>query len=327
MTGEAQAALLPDGRRLHLHHGPIDIIAEAWGDEAEVRAAYEQAAARFSTILAPLVDELVLLRTPIAAPRPRANDPVARRMIAAVWPHRSVFITPMAAVAGAVADEVLEAMVRGRRLRRAYANNGGDIALHLAPGEQLAAGVVHDQDRPAIDARVMIEAASPVRGLATSGWRGRSFSLGIADAVTVLARSAAEADAAATLIANAVNTDHPSIERRPANTLRDDTDLGARLVTVAVGALPRVAIDAALDAGAAEARHLSSRGLIHAAYLALQGESRVVDAMAAVDHHGTDRPHALPPFDRHTRAGGRKPVVTRVSRRAERLDCRVFARQ
>lgn len=297
MTGRAQAALLPDGRRLHLHHGPIDIIAEAFGEAHEMRAAYEQAAARFETVLGPLVEELALLRTAIAEPRARTRGPVARRMIAAVWPHRSVFITPMAAVAGAVADEVLAAMVAGRRLDRAYVNNGGDIALHLAAGESLVAGAVNDPDHPGIDARVTIKASMPVRGLATSGWRGRSFSLGIADAVTVLAASAAAADAAATLIANAVNVDHPSIERRPANALRDDTDLGVRLVTVDVGPLPRDHVAAALQSGVACAAQMQARGLIHAAYLALQGETRVIEAPAAKVQLTESRTNdANPPF-------------------------------
>ena len=280
MTGEAQAALLPDRRRLHLHHGPIDIIAEAFGEAHEVRLAYEQAATRFMTVLQPLVDELGLLRTAIAAPRPRARGSIARRMIDAVWPHRGVFITPMAAVAGAVADEVLAAMVLGRRLARAYVNNGGDIALYLAAGERLSAGVVSDPDCLGLDARVTIDASMTVRGLATSGWRGRSFSFGIADAVTVLAASAAAADAAATLIANAVNVDHPVIARRPANHVRDDTDLGPRLVTTAVGALPPALIAAALDEGALVAAEMRARGLIHSAYLALQGETRVVEERA-----------------------------------------------
>jgi ApbE superfamily uncharacterized protein (UPF0280 family) len=284
MTGTAQAALLPDGRRLHLQHGPIAIITEAWGAPDEVRLAYQAAARRFADILAPLVEALPLLRQAIAAPRPRPRDPVARRMIAAVWPHRAIFITPMAAVAGAVADEVLAAMVRGRKLTRAYVNNGGDIAFHLARGESLTAGVVNDQDRPALNARLVLDAAAPVRGLATSGWRGRSFSLGIADAATVLARSAAEADAAATLVANAVTVEHPAILRRPADELRDDTDLGARLVTVSVGPLPAAAVAAALDAGAATARRLQASGLLEAAYLALQGEVRLVEPVDAVRH-------------------------------------------
>ena len=68
-----------------------------------------------------------------------------------------------------------------------------------------------------------------MRGVATSGWRGRSFSLGIADAVTVLAATAAAADAAATIIANAVDLPgHPAIARRPASELEDDSDLGDR---------------------------------------------------------------------------------------------------
>ena len=66
-----------------------------------------------------------------------------------------------------------------------------------------------------------------MRGIATSGWRGRSFSLGIADAVTVLADRAAAADAAATIIANAVDLPgHPAIVRVPACELAPDSDLG-----------------------------------------------------------------------------------------------------
>jgi len=198
-----QAAWLADGRRLHLNHGPIDLIVEAFGAAAEVEAAYGQAVARFRTILAELVDELPELRRPAAA-RPRAfAGPTARRMEAAVAPLAGfAFITPMAAVAGAVADEVLAAMLAGRRLERAYVNNGGDCALHLAPDMSITlavAGTGHG-----FADRIAIRAGDPVRGVATSGWRGRSFSLGIADAVTVLARTGAEADAAATLIANAV---------------------------------------------------------------------------------------------------------------------------
>jgi len=208
-------ATLPDGR-LHLQHGPIDLVIEAWGARAEVEAAYAQAWARFQDILQTLVSELPLLRAPLCDSHPLARGPVARRMIAACWPHRSVFITPMAAVAGAVADEMLAAMLAERKLAKAYVNDGGDIALHITPGEHLDIGVATHPQRPGLSANARIEFESPVRGVATSGWRGRSQSLGIADAVTVLARTAAAADAAATLIANAVHVDHPAIRRLPA---------------------------------------------------------------------------------------------------------------
>jgi uncharacterized protein len=276
MTGAAQAALLADGRRLHLQHGPIDIVAEAFGDVGERQLAYRQAAARFRTILAELVAELATLRQPVTDAGLAVEGAVAKRMVAAVWPYREHYVTPMAAVAGAVADEVLAAMCAGRRLARAYVNDGGDIALHLAPGERLSAGLVANPDAPALDGRVEIDHAMPVRGLATSGWRGRSFSLGIADAATALAPSAAAADAAATLIANAVDCDHPAVTRSPANLLRDDTDLGDLLVTVEVGALPAPAIERALAAGAERAEAFRRAGLIFAASLVLQGRRRMV---------------------------------------------------
>ena len=275
MVGAPQRRLLPDGRRLHLQHGPIDLIIEAFGPAGEVARAYGQAEACFADLLANLVRELPALRRPIGEAPPDLAGPVARRMAAAVWPHRAVFVTPMAAVAGAVADEVLHALVAGRDLARAYVNDGGDIALHLMPGERFAAGLVADLEAPAIDGIATIAAEMPVRGLATSGRGGRSFSLGIADAVTVLARDAAAADAAATLIANRVDLDHPAIERRPASSLRDDSDLGDLPVTVAVGPLPPQAIEAALDAGAAEAERMRRAGLIVAAALFLRGRHRI----------------------------------------------------
>lgn len=283
MVGGPQARLLDDERRLHLHHGPIDLVIGAAGEGGEIARAYAQARDRFADILAVLVDELAMLRTPVAEPRWRPEGPVARRMMAAAWPHRDVFVTPMAAVAGAVADEMLAAMVAGRHLANAWINNSGDIAFHLAPGETLGLGVVGDLHRPAIDGVARLAHDMAIRGVATSGWKGRSRSLGIADAVTVLAPDGAAADVAATLIANAVDVDHPAIERRPARALDDDSDLGDLPVTVAVGALDATSIDAALAAGAARAEAMRRAGHIAAAVLVLQGRTHAVgDAPAAI---------------------------------------------
>lgn len=263
-------------RRLHLQHGPIDLVIEAFGLPDQTARAYDQAVARFQDILPVLASELDDLRRPLGAAHPLFRGPVARRMASACWPHRTVFITPMAAVAGAVADEILASMLDGTQLAKAYVNNGGDIAFHLAGGEVLRAAVVCNPDLPHLDAIATLAAAQHSRGIATSGWRGRSFSLGIADAVTVLAETAAQADAAATIIANAVNVEHETIRRQPAHALRDDSDLGALPVTVAVGTLPIFAIDEALSAGVARAQDLRRSGLIQAAFLSLQGETRTV---------------------------------------------------
>jgi ApbE superfamily uncharacterized protein (UPF0280 family) len=280
MSG-ARGAMLPDGRRLHLQHGPIDLIVEAWGKTDEIRAAYAQAVTRFRTILDELVADLPMLRRSVNSEPLPVSGSVARRMVVACERHEGVFITPMAAVAGAVADEVLCAMLAGRRLRRAYVNNGGDIALHLAPGERFEVGIVAEVDRPRVAATTTITASVPVRGIATSGQGGRSFSLGIADAVTVLAHDGAAADAAATLIANAVDVNSSTIRRRPARSLQEDSDLGELPVVVAVGPLSDDDVDAALEAGLAEAERMRIGGLIKGALLALRGRQRIVGLPSA----------------------------------------------
>ena len=282
MTRLPQIAMLADGRRLHLQDGPIDLIVEAWGNEANMRAAYDAAIRRFTGLLDTLCEELVELRKPANPFTCVLQGKVARGMHAAVAPYATAhFITSMAAVAGAVAEEILGAMVDAARLDRAYVNNGGDIALHLGEGEHFTVGLVDRPDRPGLMQTTIIEADDPTRGIATSGRHGRSFSLGIADAVTVLARTASQADAAATIIANAVDLPGlPAIIRCPAHDLQPDSDLGARLVTRDVGDLSYYEIGEALEAGAEKARALLGQGLIESAALRLHGETRIVTPKA-----------------------------------------------
>ena len=282
MTRTPQIGFLADGRRLHLQDGPIDLIVEASGRETDKRVAYAAAVRRFTGLLDELCGELPLLRQAADPARCLLQGKVARRMHDAVAPFAAdCFITPMAAVAGSVAEEILGVMVESAELDRAYVNNGGDIALHLANGEHFTVGLADLPDAPGLLRTMVVHADDPTRGVATSGCHGRSFSLGIADAVTVLARTAAQADAAATVIANAVDLPgHPAIIRRPAHDLQPDSDLGSRLVSRGVGALSRGEIEAALEAGAASARKLLAAGLIDGAALRLRDEMIVVGTRA-----------------------------------------------
>jgi ApbE superfamily uncharacterized protein (UPF0280 family) len=169
----------------------------------------------------------------------------------------------------------LASMVAGRRLDRAYVNNGGDIAVHLSGHADFRVGMVPSANRPELAGRFTMTKDLPVRGVASSGRDGRSFSLGIADAVTALAADAASADVAATLIANSVNIDDPAIQRRPAIELDPNSDLGTMGVTVSVGELDELSRDRALDAGLARAKAMCTAGLIYGAVLVLDGEFRV----------------------------------------------------
>jgi len=291
----AQIRLLPDCHRLHMHDGPIELVVEAFGATGEIELAYRAAAKRFVTVLDELCSELSFLRQPARPNGPLPAGAIARRMVAAVAPFASqAFITPMAAVAGAVAEEILLAMTSAAELSRAYVNDGGDIALHLEAGEEFVVGMVEYAECPSLFGTLTLDSNQPVRGIATSGWRGRSFSFGIADAVTVLADTAAAADAAATIVANAVNLPrHPKIERRRACELAPDSDLGERLVTQAVGDLTPDEIQDALSAGLRVAESLRDSGLIRAAALHLRGETRVAGINTAASprvtsaHHGS----------------------------------------
>src|SRR5260370_21311362 len=103
-----QIRMLPDGRRLHMHDGPIDVIAEAFGAASEVEVAYRAAAARFVGVLDELCSELGFLRRPACEDGDLPSGPIALRLLAAVRPDASqIFITPMSAVAGALGGERL----------------------------------------------------------------------------------------------------------------------------------------------------------------------------------------------------------------------------
>ncbi|MEO9649843.1 MAG: UPF0280 family protein, partial [Roseobacter sp.] len=165
----AQAALLPGGR-LHLSHGPIDLVIGADGArDLAFRAGFD----RFGTILSELTAELPLLRRPVGT-KPKGK--IARAMYRAALPHADGLTTPMICVAGAVAAEVLSAMVEAADLTRAYVNNGGDIALHLTEGARFDVGIA-GLDGQSLGT-VTIRSNDPIRGIATSGQGGRSQSLG-----------------------------------------------------------------------------------------------------------------------------------------------------
>lgn len=287
MTRAPQVRMLPDGRRLHLQDGPIDLVIEAFGEARAVHRAYRAAVERFTGLLDELCAELPLLRRAAEPQATPLTGAVARRMHAAVAPYAGeMFITPMAAVAGAVAEAVLAAMTDVAALERAYVNNGGDIALRLADGQRFTVGLADLAPRPHAEAQLTgtaeIRAGQGIAGIATSGRHGRSFSLGIADAVTVLASSAPVADAAATVVANAIDLPgHPAIRRVPACELQPESDLGGRLVTREVARLSAADVAEALAAGVAMAEQLVARSLIAGAALRLQGESRLVGIAGA----------------------------------------------
>lgn len=269
------AAVLKDGR-LHLQHGPIDLIIQANGGPENVKIAYQAMTERFATVL----DELVLELEPLRQEASFAQEVeglIAQRMLRAAKKFSGEFVTSMAAVAGSVADEIAEVGWKSTSLAKLYVNNGGDIAFRVSNSEEVVIGVAKSVVDPTLIGRLHFTPKSNSRGVATSGFGGRSRTFGIADAVTVVSSCAADADVAATLIANRVSLgDHPQVKSVAANAVDDSSDLGSRLVTSSVGELTTQEIETALDNGAQIAKVLCSDARIDGAFLALRGSVRSV---------------------------------------------------
>jgi len=271
----------PDGKRLNLRHGPIDLILEAETFNAEdLDLVYANAAAAFKSVLNTLAGELDYLRSPLNQNDNYPEGEIARAMVSASRPFcADHFLTPMICVAGSVADHILSVMCTSADLKKAYVNNGGDIAMYLSEGTYYDVGVCANPHNGEIVSKAHITSRDRVCGVATSGWRGRSHSFGIADSVTVLAANAAIADTAATLICNAVDLPgSPMVQRQPADTLSPDSDLGDRMVTTNVFALSETEQESALQPGKALAEQMLDSGLIVSAYLSLQETTQIIGA-------------------------------------------------
>lgn len=265
--------------RIVMRHGPIDLLVKIDADDPNVLgAALRFLNEPFGEVLPSLCEELPMLRTNVERITYPPKGTIAGKMYeSAASFSRFDTVTPMIAVAGSVADYVCGLIDDHFETRRIIVNNGGDIAFRLDQDQTMAVGICDDITAPDISTTVTLGWLDSVGGMATSGWRGRSFSLGIADAVTVLAKTASQADTAATLVANAVDLPgSPKVVRQSASELSPDSDLEERKVTVDVGTLSQPEIDQALSNGTETAERMKAAGQIHSAYLSLRGHRRVV---------------------------------------------------
>ena len=257
-----------------ISHGPVFMSVEAWrGGEPLARAALV-GAARGARLLDELVPWLETARLPLGDPgcREASDQPlVLRRMIKAAARLGEADFTPMAAVAGTFSDLAKEAALEAGA-DRVLVNNGGDISLAFGlGGAPFTVGLVSDLAQPGLSHTLRIGPQDGVGGLATSGQGGRSLSKGVASAVTCFARTSAQADAAATSLANATWVDDPALMYCRAEELDPLTDLKGHTVVRKVGTLSDAAVERAIAAGCRRASALLDSGMILGAVIFVQG--------------------------------------------------------
>jgi hypothetical protein len=262
--------LLAPGK-VYVDHGPVQMTISAERHGKFLTREVEQAGSLVPEILKSLAVVLPLAKEPW--PKIKGVDSlpkVLRLMTEAVSSTGERNLTPMAAVAGAFADLVADFLL-SRKATKVIVNNGGDIAIRLKDKETAEVGIAPKVGAQTVTHRLTLKPEDKVGGVATSGLGGRSFTLGIADAVVVAAKSAVLADACATLVANYTNAEVSSIERCLAREIDPNTDIPDLMVTVKVGSLPKRAVQEAISRGLAKTIELVKAGLIYGSIVFVAG--------------------------------------------------------
>ena len=246
--------------RLYLEYGPTNLVVEAFHKDKQ--KIYNYIIENIGEMLSQLSLELAKLRENTKE-NTRFKSEIAKKMNDSTKIFLPRFITPLASVAGAISEILLDKVLSKFNLKKIYINNGGDVAIFLKKKQTLKLLVATTNNF-----LITLEGDGCKYGVATSGWKGRSFSMGIADSVTTIARSSSIADAAATIIANDTNIEnHKNIKKQKANEIDEYSDLKNKLITTSVGELSENDIKQALKKGTITAKKLIEKKIILTALL------------------------------------------------------------
>jgi len=231
------------------------------------------------------LEEIAQHMNEMKKPARRLPEPPRHLLIHSMWSAVTAVgdpdLTPMAAVAGTIADAAAD-FLASQGLTRVVVNNGGDVALRLVAGETVTVGIRPDLSAEQVTHRAVITSEKDIGGVCTSGLGGRSFTRGVASAATVFSNRASIADAAATAVANATYVPSAAVQRRVADSIYPDTDLKGVEITVSAGHLTEEEVFTALAEGVNRAEDLVTRSLIAGACITVQGKMQCTNAICGL---------------------------------------------
>lgn len=204
------------------------------------------------------------------------DDPLVMAMFHSVRSTGDRDLTPMAAVAGTIADAVADYLYE-RGMTRVIVNNGGDVSIRLRGGNSVRVGVRPVVGEGAGSHVIQLDSDRSSWGIASSGLGGRSLTRGVASAATIVAGTASLADAAATAVANASSIEDEQVIQQPAEEIDPATDIPGTPVTVRVGPLSREKRSRALSGAMEKAAELVRKQIIWGAFVAVDGEFSMTD--------------------------------------------------
>jgi ApbE superfamily uncharacterized protein (UPF0280 family) len=269
MPFERSATVLPGGSVL-AESGPMRLVISAGIGKVHQPEMALRAAAESFGFLERIAQHRKFLGRHFLECRGEIKDPLVLKMIGSVVMIGDEDLTPMAAVAGSIADEVADFLFE-RGMTKVVVDNGGDVAIRADREAPITVGIRPDVTDRAVDHVIGLDPRLRSHGVATSGLGGRSLTRGIASAATVIARTASLADAAATAVANASFLEDAQVWRRPADEIDPYTDIPGLDITVKVGALSEDQKTRALSKAIERAEDLVRRELILGAFVAVQG--------------------------------------------------------
>lgn len=258
-------------------YGPVSMVVTISKSGSDDTALCRSAFSVIDNCLRELKPALPVLRS--YPPKVDASklSGIAAVMADAVLKTNDLWLTPMAAVAGAVSDAVAD-FLQAKGAKKVTANNGGDIALRLSIGEVLKLGIVYDMKNPGgVNRIVSLSPELEIGGVATSGLGGRSFTTGIASGVTVFSSRCADADALATLLADRSRINSPAVKTCLAGNLDPDSDIADLSVVLAVDDLTLAEKNRALEQVLQEAEKQYRRGGLLACIATVQGQTVCFD--------------------------------------------------
>ncbi len=261
--------VLADGR-IFLEYGPVSMVIGAWNEEGLMKEACLESCDKAEEYLREVGAVLGELKRSWTLIESGPKKGIPYLMWEAVKLTGDQDLTPLAAVAGVMSDLVADWLL-AQGACKVIVNNGGDVALRLKENQESRVGVVARLGDEGISQTVLLSGRDRVGGIATSGLGGRSFTQGIADAVTVFASNCRTADAFATSLANASFLESLRIERKYAGDLDPATDIPGLLVTTKRAELTPEEIEQGLRQIAEKAEKAAAQSLISGMIASIQG--------------------------------------------------------
>lgn len=257
--------------RVFVDYGPVCMVVSAWEGEEPRTDLCRRAFGAVRDVLGEIASKQAILKRYPLTIEPGALNGAPEVMRQAVLRTGEPTLTPMAAVAGTVADFVAD-WLADRGATKVIVNNGGDIAIRLAPELRISTGIIADIKRREVEWVLELSGKDSVGGIATSGLGGRSFTRGVASAVTVFADTCADADALATHLANASRIRSERVHTRLAGELDPQSDIAGLDVVTEVEPLLEDEIGQALSQIRCEAERQRTRGRLIAAFGSVQSK-------------------------------------------------------